>query len=229
MNQTQNFNFLEYSRQVTYDWHIARVSKWLHYDNNRYLDNILVYAAVDLRIAIERYILEQLFLLRYDGINNNVFTPQELRRIRSMKGIFALMKETDTNYRKTARFSQLIYEVTPELPQISIIETSYLRRKWEELSNYCHKQLEPNDTFNSTNREYQRNGFALIREIVDVFWDEGRGVNTGIIPPSSFDEETMGIYNRFINDEINENQVLTSLRIIEPLLRQRFRNRQRCC
>ena len=60
MNNSPAILFLEENRQVTFDWHIARVIKWLQYDNNRFLDNVLIYAAVDLRIAIERYILELL-------------------------------------------------------------------------------------------------------------------------------------------------------------------------
>ena len=108
---------------------------------------------------------------------------------------------------------------------ISIIDTAYLRRKWEELSNYCHKQLDPSDTFESNNREFQKKGFALIREVVDKFWDWGRGRATAIISRSSMDEETHSIYNRFIHDEIDEEQVRISLKIIEPVLRQRFRNR----
>ena len=143
-----------------------------------------------------------------------------------MNRVFAIMQETDPFYRKTARFTQLICEVTPELPQISIIDTGYLRRKWEELSNYCHKQFYPADTFNSNDREFQKNGFTLIREVVDRFWDWGRGRATGIIQKSSMDEDTIRVYNRFINDEIDENQTRISLKLMEPVLRQRFRNRQ---
>ncbi len=225
MNISPTILFLKENRQVTFDWHIARVIKWLQYDNNRFLDNILIYAAVDLRIAIERYILELLILLKYDGNNTDIFTSQEMRRIRSIKGIFAIMQETDPFYRKTARFTQLICEITPELPTISIIDTAYLRRKWEELSNYCHKQLDPSNTFESNNREFQKKGFALIREVVDKFWDWGRGRATGIISRSSMEKETLNIYNRFIRDEINEEQVRISLKIIEPVLKQRFRSR----
>ena len=47
MNLPNLTNFLEETRQVTFDWHIARVYQWLQYDTNRFLDNVLVYAAVD--------------------------------------------------------------------------------------------------------------------------------------------------------------------------------------
>ncbi len=60
---------------------------------------------------------------------------------------------------------------------------------------------------------------------MDKFWDWGRGRATGIISRSSMDEETLSIYNRFIRDEIDEKQVRISLKIIEPVLRQRFRKR----
>lgn len=226
MNQPDNLSLLEENRQVTFDWHISRVIKWLKFDGGRFLDSVLIYAAVDLRIAIERYILELLILLKYDDNHEQIFTESELKRIRSMKGIFALMQEVDPFYRKTFRFTQMICEFTPELPPLSIIDTSYLRRKWEELSEYCHKQLDPIDTFDSSDREFQKIGFKLIQEVLDKFWDWGKGRATGILSRSSLDEDTLGVYNRFISDEIDENQVRTSLKIMEPILRQRFKRRQ---
>ncbi len=38
-------DFIEIPRQVTFDWHITQVMKWLKFDNGRRLDNVLVYAA----------------------------------------------------------------------------------------------------------------------------------------------------------------------------------------
>lgn len=213
-----NIPLIEEPRHVTYDWHIVRVINWLRYDNNRYLDNILVYAAVDLRIAIERYFFELLILLRYDGANTNIFTPEEIDRIRSIKGLFALMQEIDPVYRKTVRFTQIICEISPEIPPMSIMDTSYLRRKWEELSEFCHKQFEIKDTFLSPNREYQKAGFALIKEVVDKFWDNGRGRNTGLIPKQNMNQETLNIYKRYISGIIDEQQTKKEFICIKPYL-----------
>jgi hypothetical protein len=156
--------------------------------------------------------------LRYDGTDTNLFTPEEINRIRSIKGLFALMQEIDPVYRKTVRFTQIICEISPEIPPMSIMDTSYLRRKWEELSEFCHKQFEIKDTFLSPNREYQKAGFALIKEVVDKFWDNGRGRNTGLIPKQNMNQETLNIYKRYISGIIDEEHTKTELKCIKSAL-----------
>ena len=211
---------IEEPRQVTYDWHIARVIKWLKYDNGRMLDNILVYASVDLRIAIERYLLEFLAILK----SHNLST-KEKRRARSISGLFALIQETDQYYRKTAEFTLIICSITPEMTEISIVDTGYLRRKWEELSNYCHKQLEPAESFESRKREFQIKGFELVQEVVNRFWDWGRGRAFGLVLPDTMEEETKFIYDKFVSNEITADQANTMLKLIDPILRSRFRQK----
>lgn len=215
-----DITFLEQNREVTFDWHITQALKWLKFDNGRKLDSTLIYACVDLRIAIERYILEFLILLK-----SGKFTEAEISRCRSINGIFSLMRETDLFYRKTAEFTLLIASITPEIPEITIVDTSYLRRKWEELSEYCHKQLEPSDSYGSNNREWQSKGFQLIDEIISRFREWKIQSNVAILLPDTMDEETRYIYDRFANDEITSSQAKKMLEIIDPIMRRRFRLR----
>ena len=59
-----NASFLETPREVTFDWHVVHAAKWLEFDGVRELGSVLVYAAVELRAAIERYVFELLYLLK---------------------------------------------------------------------------------------------------------------------------------------------------------------------
>lgn len=213
-------DLIEESRNVTFDWHIARVVRWLKLDNGRFLDSILVYASLDLRIAIERYLLEFLLLL-----NDLHFSAEDREKCRSINGLFALMKDTDPEYRLTAEFTKIIASVTPEIPEITIIETGYLRRKWEELSEYCHKQLEPNESFSSTDKKFQQKGFRLIQEIVDKFREWNRQSVFGLALPQHMDPDTKNIYDKFVKKEIDADQAQRMLKIIDPVLRARYRNK----
>jgi hypothetical protein len=103
-----NISFFETPRKVTFEWHIVQVKNWLEFDKGRELDSVLVYAAVELRAAIERYIFELLLLLK-DG----KLSEDEVRRCRSITGLFSLMKETDPFYRKTIEFTRLAVAVIP--------------------------------------------------------------------------------------------------------------------
>lgn len=215
-----DMTFLEIPRQVTFDWHITQVLNWLKFDNGRKLDSVLVYASLDLRTAIERYIFEFLALLK-----GGYLSTDEKQRCRSINGIFDLMRETDPFYRKTANFTKIIASITPELPEITIVDTSYLKRKWEELSNYCHKQLEPQESYRSPNNEFQDNGFKLIEEVISRFKDWKFESVCGICIPDTMPEETRYVYDKYVNNEINDEQAKRMLKIMDPILRTRFRLR----
>ncbi len=121
-----NVSFLEATREVTFDWHIVQAKKWIEFDGGRELDSTLVYAAVELRAAIERYVFELLYLLKEGKLSGD-----EEKRCRSIKGIFALMKETDPFYRRTIEFTKLVVSITPGLPEITVVDTTSLNRKWQ--------------------------------------------------------------------------------------------------
>ncbi len=50
------------SRRVTSAWHLQQAKRLLDFDAGRHLDTVLVYAAVELRAAIERYLACNLLL-----------------------------------------------------------------------------------------------------------------------------------------------------------------------
>jgi hypothetical protein len=211
-------SFLEEKRQVSFDWHITQVLKWLKYDNGRKLDSVLVYASLELRCAIERYIFELLLLLK-----NNKLIPEEEKRCQSKEGILELMKETEPYYVKRAKFTNLIASVTPGMPKVVIIDIKYLIRKWSTLSDYCHKQLRPEESFNSLNREFQEKGFRAINEVVSKFKEWERKGACGIINKQSMPPEVISVYEKYINSEIDEDQAERMLKLMEPVLRERMR------
>jgi len=209
--------FFEAPREVTFDWHIVQAKKLLEFDGGRELDSILVYAAVELRAAVERYIFELLYLLK-----ESKFSKDEEKRCRSITGIFALMKETDPVYRKTIEFTKLVVSITPGLPEITVVDTAYLNRKWQDLSEYCHMQFRPEETFGSQSRKFQKQGFALIREVIQKFYEWKVESNSAILARSSLPEEVRDVYDKFIREEIDTGQAKRMLVLIEPVLRARL-------
>lgn len=212
-----NISFLESPRNVTFEWHIVQVKDWLDFDNSRELDSVLVYAAVEMRAAIERYILELLLLLK-----DRKLSDDEVKRCRSITGLFALMKETDPFYRKTIEFTKLMASTIPGGPEITVVDTAYLNRKWQELSEYCHMQLQPAETFMSNNRAFQKRGFALIREVLQKFFEWEHESNCAVVVRSSLPEEAWDVYDKFIREQIDSGQAKRMLTLMEPVLRARM-------
>jgi hypothetical protein len=213
-----NISFLEAPREVTFDWHVVQATKWVELDAGRELDSILVYAAVELRAAIERYIFEFLYLLKEGKLSGD-----EETRCRSITGIFALMKETDPFYRKTIEFTKLVISITPGLPEITVVDTAYLNRKWHDLSEYCHMQFRPEETFGSEGRKFQTQGFALLREVLQKFHEWKVESNCAILARSSLPDEVRDTYDKFIREEIDASQAKRMLVLMEPVLRARMR------
>jgi hypothetical protein len=172
-------------------------------------------------VAIERYVFELLNLLKEHKLSRD-----EERRCRSIEGIFALMKETDPFYRKTIEFTKLVVAITPGLPEVTVVDTAYLHRKWKELSEYCHMQLRPEGTFGSQGREFQKRGFALIREILQKFHEWKVESNCAVLACSSLPEEVRDVYDKFIREEIDVGQAKRMLVLMEPVLQVRMGLRQ---
>lgn len=216
-----NVSFLEAPREVTFDWHIVQAKKWLEFDRGRELDSTLVYAAVELRAAIERYVFELLYLLKEGKLSGD-----EEKRCRSITGIFALMKEADPFYRKTIEFTKLVISIIPGLPEITSVDTAYLNRKWQDLSEYCHMQFRPEETFASQSRKFQKQGFSLVREVLEKFHEWKVESNSAVLARSSLPEEVRGVYDKFIREEIDTGQAKRMLVLMEPVLRARLGLRQ---
>jgi hypothetical protein len=214
-------DWLSEPRQVQSEWHIRQAKRWLDYDAGRCLDNVLVYAAVELRAAIERTLLELLVLVRGAPL-----TPEDLQRARSMRGLDALLQQADSVYRKTIEFTTLVAEVTPGMPRVAAVDTTYLRRRWHDLSEYCHFQMKPATTFQSEGRRFQMVGFEIVRDVLDRFLEWRVHTSTGVIQRSTMPAETRAIYDRFVAGELAADQVRRMLTIAEPVLLRRLRDQR---
>ena len=214
-----DISLLEERRQVTFDWHIAQVIKWLKFDNGRMLDSVLVYASVEARCAIERYLFELLILLEHPA---NLTQEQE-RKCRSKEGMLKVMKDIEPQYMKRAIFTNLISSVASVWPKVVIIDFKFLNRMWHSLSEYCHKQLRPEESFDSENRVFQKKGFAEIRDLVDRFMKWEYAAAFGIVDKSSIPPEVWDVYEKYAKDEIDEREAKTMLDLMEPVLRTRPR------
>jgi len=211
-------SFVEEKRGVTAEWHLRQVVKWLKYDKGRQLDNVLVYASFELRCAIERCIFETLLLL-----NGDELTPEQQDRCRSKRGMMDLMQESDAQYRKSFEFTKIYFEVVLNSDEVKPINTAFLSRKWGELSNYCHKLLEPDKSFNSPGRKFQKKGFKLINKVLESF-STLEGYLGGYLQPASMSSNLKSVHNRYINREIDEEGLRRTLDLMAPVLRKQIIN-----
>lgn len=206
---------LDQPRQVTSDWHIGQAHRLLRYDAGRELDTVLVYAALELRLAIERRFLEVVALL-----NEGELTAAAQKRCRSLRGLDLLVREIDPHYRKTIEFTRIIASTEPGMPEVGTVDLRYMKTKWHELSEYCHLQLQPASAYQSAGREFQRRGFVLVRDVLARFM-ACRVV--AAIARSSMPVETRSIYDRFVRGEVDADQARRMLILIAPTIERGLR------
>lgn len=203
-------------RGVTSAWHLQQAKRLLDFDADRHLDTVLVYAAIELRTAIERYLCELLLLLRSGEV-----TDEDAHQCRKIGGVFRLIKDADPLYRKTITFTNIIASTHPQLSDIKMVNTSRMQRFWSDLSEFCHKQLDPEQTFKSPGRDFQDKGFALLNEVLSFFSSSAvHGIGMMMLR-SSMEPEVQQIYDDFVKDMITENDAKQMLHIAAPVLAKR--------
>lgn len=209
-------SLLTRQRGVTSAWHIQQAKRLLAFDAGRHLDTVLVYAAIELRAAIERYLCELLLILRSGRV-----TKKDAKQCRKIGGVFALIKAEDPLYRKTIAFTNIIASTLPALSKLEMVDTSRMQGFWNALSEFCHKQLEPELTFESPNRDFQRKGFALLNEVLAYFSDSvACGVGM-LMSRRKMEPEVQRVYDDFVNGRITETDARGMLRIAAPVLAER--------
>ena len=84
-------------------------------------------------------------------------------------------------------------------------------------------QFHPERTFGSLGKEFQKQGFALIREVLQKFHEWRVESNCAILARSFLPEEVRVVYDKFTRSEIDAAQTERMLVLMEPVLRNRMR------
>ena len=80
-------------------------------------------------------------------------------------------------------------------------------------------QFRPEETFGSQSRKFQKQGFALILEVLQKFHEWKVESNCAVLARSSLPEEVKAVYDKFVREEINTDQAKRMLILAEPALR----------
>ena len=85
------------------------------------------------------------------------------------------------------------------------------------------KILQPEKSFDSLNREFQKEGFKVIKDVVNQFKAWERNAVFGIIDKQSMQPEVKSVYEKYINNEIDEGQAKRMIDLMRPILETRLR------
>jgi len=201
---------LNSKRLVTSYWHRDQSKKLLDFALKNDSANALIYATLESRIALERYVFEISILTKSkESIN-------EIVKIASKKnGVFELLKKTTTDYKKHINFCNIIFEIHKLPYKIDTPNLKIFKRLITKLSKYCHPQYIPEESVDSVNREWFIKGVALVNETTEIL---NTLIFNGGIDINSMVEDIKEIYYKYINGDITEKTVRFRLDIMGPII-----------
>ena len=165
---------LKQPRQSSGDYHAAAGMAWRRYGQKDLLHSPLAYSAFEFRLAIERYVFEIYYLVLRDKLVSAGDLPYEdLGKIDSFSSLIKLLHE-NTGSKLTLRrafvFNRVFARVFTPLPQrLSIPDIGKFHKHWQQLSNYCHRQLEPEITWKS--EDWIKKGYNSLNDVESYLWE----------------------------------------------------------
>lgn len=213
---------LKKQRQTTGDYHAAAGVAWRRYGEKELLHSPLAYSAFEFRLAIERYVFEMYYLISKDDlIFNNDLADEDLRKIDSFSTLIKLLHENAGNKLKLYRsflFNRVCAKVfTTMSKRLSIPDMGKFHKYWQNLSNYCHRQLKPETTWESN--EWIKKGYDLLKVVESYLWEISIKEEYGWVSKETLTPDLQEERERFINDpSINEGQLAVRMNLMQPAL-----------
>jgi len=153
-----------------YHFAVGRMWRLIGIQNNLHVP--LSYAAFEFRLSIERYLFEYFYLIRH----RRGFSKSEERECSSIARLIKAIYQHEggkARFLKRLRFNLICIQSEAkfvnnerDFPNGLPIEISldYLHKLWIKLSEFCHRQLEPNETWKSKGERWVKNGYDILIE-----------------------------------------------------------------
>ncbi|MDZ7723244.1 MAG: hypothetical protein U5R06_10675 [candidate division KSB1 bacterium] len=213
--------FIESKRKCSADYHLYMAKKWRKYGEPNLLHTPMIYSAFEFRMAIERFVFEIFYLIKEEQLlDSTEFTEENIKKIDRFSNLLKVLYENVGN--KKILFKAFYYNkthvqiFTEGHIKLSIPDLGKLHKYWEELSEFCHRQLVPGKTWE--NYEWIKKAYLKLNRVEQYFHFLLVENNFGWLRKSSLPPELLELRNEFLNDEIDMDQLCKRMEIVKPLL-----------
>ncbi len=176
--------------------------------------SFLMYSAFEMRNAIEQLMFTIIAACLIPG----KFTPDIIARCRKKDGLFKVLHEVEANYTLMCKFGNALRAEEPRVPKMAEWDIKILKKRWLELSTYCHSPLVIKEVHCP---KWFIEGSTLIENCYDYFVTTISGTaGTGSISYHDGPPILRHLQEEYLSGKITLDQVITRLRIIKPVLDQ---------
>jgi hypothetical protein len=204
-------------RHVSAGYHLLAGQAWRRQGESLKQHAPVVYAALEYRCAIERAVLE-LYLLVAPGAAD---APDKLRDFGSL---VAQVHQNAGNKRKLWRvlsFNETYARAVMSLPlTMAVPDIGSLHNTWQRLSDYCHRQLDPKETWNSGT--WVTAAYSFLAAAEEDLWELIMVQRRGWLHVDTMPPEMRAERSRFVEGSDDVATLERRLRLIMPVVQARL-------
>jgi hypothetical protein len=213
-------------RDTTAGYHFRMARAWRLIGEKNNLHSPLAYSAFEFRCSIERYLFELLVLIRNrKPSKSDLSASANISTLR--KTIYAAAggkKEFERSLIFNSLYSQ--GSGSPKNVWISLPDIALMERHWSRLSEYCHRQLQPQKTWKSMGNKWLLDGYRLLNQVEEYLWEITVSSRFGWVRPSTMEPEMRQALNDFVQGRITQATLETRLSIMGPIIAARVQTRR---
>ncbi|MEO6875442.1 MAG: hypothetical protein ABI222_11545 [Opitutaceae bacterium] len=190
-------------------WSTIQASTLLEEAKLRHCSSLLVYAALELRLAIEQLMFTLVIVAKGKA------DQPTLRACSRPGGLFQVLESVTPQYVLKCRFSAMLVEFHPEIPQGAEWDIAALRRYHAAVSDFCHAHR----AIRGMGRipELWDERVAILREVHD-FLVTGLQKDTAVLSFKGATPQVLTLWRNYSGGKVTLKEVRRRFAMVKPLL-----------
>lgn len=191
--------------------YIYRSLSWLDYAERTRSPVALQYAAHDLRQAIEHLLFEEILL----STGSRLTESQYKRCLGNATKLRKIINDISPHHRKLSEFVNAVMETSESKISIAVWDHDLLMRYWGCSSKYLHWSGDSRETVKST--IWLTTSIEQLNQAANYIWSKLTTSVTGTMKIDEMHPEVRALWDQYLSDLIDINQVRIRLDILKPV------------
>lgn len=190
-------------------WSVIQASTLLEEAKARHSSSLLIYSALELRLAIEQLVFTIILVAKGKA------DQATLRECRRKDGLFRMLRKVAPQYALKCRFASVLSAFYPEIPQGAEWDVKALQHHHAALSGFCHAPLVIRGM--GALPEQWDEKIVLLGK-VHAFLAAGMKKDTAVLSFRGATAQAMNLWKKYSSGRISLKKVKERFILAKPLL-----------